>query len=228
MATIADMGSLVVRVGLDDKKFDQGLKNVNRRMALAKSELRASSSMFTNFGKTVDGLRLKQQNLSKQYQLQGVRVQQLRNQYKELAAAHGAESDTVLRAAAKYNNALATYNKMGHELQGVTKELRFQESRWYKASSSLKSFSDQANKVGGAMTSTGRSLTMGVTMPIAGIATAAIRTGMQFDKQMSKVQAISGATGKDFDALRKQARDLGAGTQFSARRNWPVAGKLAA
>ena len=48
------LGSLVVRVGLDGADFDKGLKNINARMQLAKSELKAISSSFEYFGKPVD------------------------------------------------------------------------------------------------------------------------------------------------------------------------------
>lgn len=51
---------------------------------------------------------------------------------------------------------------------------------------------------------------------IAGIATAAIKTGSDFESQMSRVSAISGATGSDLDALNKQAIQLGADTVYSA------------
>ncbi len=70
--------------------------------------------------------------------------------------------------------------------------------------------------VGGKMTSVGRTLTTHVTAPIVALGTAAVKTTADFDAQMSKVQAISGATGEDFDALRDKAREMGAKTKFSA------------
>lgn len=70
--------------------------------------------------------------------------------------------------------------------------------------------------VGSKMTSVGKTMTAAVTVPLVGLGTAAVVTGAKFDAQMSKVQAISGATGKEFDALREQAKHLGATTQFSA------------
>lgn len=42
-----------------------------------------------------------------------------------------------------------------------------------------------------------------------------VRTGMDFDSQMSRVQAISGATQEEFEQLRQTAMDLGASTVFS-------------
>lgn len=70
--------------------------------------------------------------------------------------------------------------------------------------------------IGKKVEGVGKSLTRNVTAPIVGIAGAAMKTGMDFDAQMSKVSAISGATGTDFDKLREKAREMGASTKFSA------------
>ena len=67
-----------------------------------------------------------------------------------------------------------------------------------------------------AATSTGKSLTKGLTVPIAGIGTAAVAVTAKFDAGMSKVQAISGATGKEMEQLRAKAKEMGAQTKFSA------------
>lgn len=56
----------------------------------------------------------------------------------------------------------------------------------------------------------------GTATALAGVSTAAIKVGSDFEAQMSRVKAISGATGEEFDQLRKQAIDLGADTAFSA------------
>lgn len=44
----------------------------------------------------------------------------------------------------------------------------------------------------------------------------AVKTGMDFEAQMSRVKAISGATGEEFAKLKEQAKQLGANTAFSA------------
>lgn len=56
----------------------------------------------------------------------------------------------------------------------------------------------------------------GTSVALGGVATAAVKTGSDFEKQMSRVQAISGATGENFEKLREQAIQLGADTSFSA------------
>ena len=51
---------------------------------------------------------------------------------------------------------------------------------------------------------------------VVGFTGAAVKAGMDFDAEMSKVGAIAGATGEDFDALRSKAQEMGATTKFSA------------
>lgn len=67
-----------------------------------------------------------------------------------------------------------------------------------------------------AATSAGRSLTKGLTVPIAGIGVAATVVTAKFDAGMSKVQAISGATSQEMEKLRAKAKEMGAQTKFSA------------
>ena len=69
---------------------------------------------------------------------------------------------------------------------------------------------------GEKMTKVGTGMTKFVTAPVVGLGVAAIKTAADFDSSMSKVAAVSGATGEDFDALRSKAREMGAKTKFSA------------
>ena len=55
-----------------------------------------------------------------------------------------------------------------------------------------------------------------VTAGVVGLGTAAVKTAADFDSAMSKVAAVSGATGKDLDALREKAREMGSKTKSSA------------
>lgn len=75
----------------------------------------------------------------------------------------------------------------------------------------------QMKNVGSKMASVGKTLTKSITVPIVGIAGASVKTGMEFEATMSKVSAITGATGKNFDMLKQQAKDLGAQTAWSAK-----------
>lgn len=56
----------------------------------------------------------------------------------------------------------------------------------------------------------------GITAAMGTGMAAAVNVGMNFESQMSKVQAISGATGEDLTALTEKAKEMGAKTKFSA------------
>lgn len=56
----------------------------------------------------------------------------------------------------------------------------------------------------------------GTAAALGGVAAAAIKVGSDFESQMSRVKAISGATGEEFEQLKEQAMQFGADTSFSA------------
>lgn len=74
----------------------------------------------------------------------------------------------------------------------------------------------QIQKTGKKIESSGALLTKGVTTPILGLGAAAVNTAADFEQSMSKVQSISGATGKDMETLAQKAKEMGAKTKFSA------------
>lgn len=82
-----------------------------------------------------------------------------------------------------------------------------------------KGFNDGIKKLGslgktGLKIATGAIAALG-TAAGAGI-TAAVKVGTSFEAEMSKVSAISGATGETFQALTDKAKEMGVKTKFSA------------
>lgn len=75
---------------------------------------------------------------------------------------------------------------------------------------------DGLSNLGNGLTSVGKSLTTSLTVPIVGVGTAAVALATDFEYSMSQVQAISGATGDDFEDLRDEAIKLGGSTKYSA------------
>lgn len=62
---------------------------------------------------------------------------------------------------------------------------------------------------------------------VSGAIGSVIRTNAEFGNSMSKVAAISGATGEELDKLRQTAKDMGATTMFSASQAADALGFLA-
>lgn len=84
------------------------------------------------------------------------------------------------------------------------------------AGQKIQEVGNKIKSVGDSMANFGRSMTTYVTAPIVGAFTAAVKTTGDFDEGMSRVQAISGATGNELDSLRSKALEMAASTKFSA------------
>lgn len=88
------------------------------------------------------------------------------------------------------------------------------------AKTSLENFQKQTGgtfeRVGKTMQSVGKSLTKGVTLPLLAVGAYATKSGAEFESAMSKVSALSGATGKDLSTLEKAAREMGRTTRYGS------------
>ena len=94
----------------------------------------------------------------------------------------------------------------------------------FRLTANIKPFQTGLNKaeramdgMGRKMQQTGKNLSMKLTAPIAALGTISFNVFKNFEAEMAKVQAVSGATAEEFESLSKNAKDLGASTMFSAR-----------
>lgn len=78
------------------------------------------------------------------------------------------------------------------------------------------SISTRLTGLSNAMVAVGSTLTKSVSVPLATIGAAALKTTADFDAGMSEVKAISGATGTEFKQLETKAIQMGAKTKYSA------------
>ena len=110
------------------------------------------------------------------------------------------------------------YDGLQREIVETEQELRRLEQQAEQSATALQKIGATGEKlqaVGDKVSSVGQKL-LPVTGVVTGLGTAAVKTAADFDSAMSRVAAVSGATGSDFDKLRDKAREMGAKTKFSA------------
>ena len=78
-----------------------------------------------------------------------------------------------------------------------------------KLSSSFKS-------IGSTMSNVGRSMTAGVTLPLAAVGTASLLAYKDFDEAMSKIQAVTGMAADQISDLGDAARQMSRDSTFSS------------
>lgn len=112
----------------------------------------------------------------------------------------------VKKQGAAVTQAEADLANMEVQLRDVNAELARQK---------FDEYAEKAGKVGQAVQTAGQHM-MKVTTAIGGVAAASVTVAANFEQQMSKVQAISGATAEDTDRLAESARQWGRDTKYSA------------
>lgn len=109
----------------------------------------------------------------------------------------------------------------------VYSELVLDISKYLKgfeeAEKKTKTFADNLKSAGDKMEKTGETMSKYVTAPIVAVGLAAGKLGMDFEANMSRVQAIAGATSDEMVRMNEVALKLGADTAFSAKE---VAGSM--
>lgn len=96
-----------------------------------------------------------------------------------------------------------------------------------KAAASLERFGKKAQRISANLEAAGQRLTAAITLPILAFGASTAKAAGEYEQSMNRVRALTSATGEDLDRLKKQARDLGATTQFSATEAADAMGFLA-
>ena len=199
---------ITVEIGGDTTKLTAALKGVNGEIRTTQSQLRDVERL----------LKLDPGNTELLAQKHRLLAEAVRETKEKL--------ETLKAAAEQANEALAKGEITQEQYDGLQREIIETEEK-------LKSLEEQANQsavavqkiaavgedlknLGDKISGVGTTLTKSVTTPIVGLGTVAVKTAADFDTAMSQVGAVSGATGKDLDALRDKAREMGSKTKFSA------------
>ena len=74
----------------------------------------------------------------------------------------------------------------------------------------------EISKIADTIGKVGKTMTVGITAPITAGFGASIKVLSEFEATMSRVEALSGATGEELDALSEKAQEMGATTKYSA------------
>lgn len=207
------MGKNVVREDVvkisyevDDKGLDSLSKKLDTLGSGAAESVSKADSQLSKLGKEA-------QSVSQQVDGAGKKAKESLGGVAPAAqkAAEGLSSAAPAAQKVKdgLNGIAPASQKAAGGVKSLTSDVQTLSSKCESVSKHLQSFSKGVNGLGTKMT-------LGVTTPILGAAAAAINVGNDFEAEMSRVKAISGATGNQFQKLSQQAMDLGAKTAFSS------------
>ena len=198
---------ITVEIGGDTTGLDKALKSVNTSIKSTQSALKDVNRLLKLDPSNTELLSQKQRLL------------------KDAIAATKEKLDSLKVAQEQAKQQLENgelgqdkYDALQREIVETEEELRRLQQEAATTNTALSKIDVAGKKmetVGNSIAGAGKKM-MGVTTVIGGVGVAAVKTAADFDSAMSQVAAVSGATGKDFDALRNKAREMGAKTKFSA------------
>ncbi|WNJ14788.1 phage tail tape measure protein [Bacillus velezensis] len=216
------MGTKDIRMRLysQSSEFRKDMADLTNKTKTLKSEFEKNKTAVGVWGNAVKESQTKITHLNSMLEVHKSRVKTLERAYKDSAEKKGKDTKETENLARRLNYANSTMNKTQNALTETTQRLKRLEEQAKRSASRITQLGDRMDRTGSAMRNIGSSVAMTTGVAFAGLALPikdAISTAMDFEKKMSGVKAISGATGDQFDKLKAQAKELGATTVFTAR-----------
>ena len=198
---------ITVEINGDTTKLSKALEGVNKNIRNTQTQLKDVEKLLKLDPSNTELLSQKQKLLA------------------DAVSSTKERLETLKTAAEQANTALANgditqeqYDALQREIIETEQELRNLQTEADKTNTAFAKIGaagEVMQNVGDKISGAGEKL-LPVTAGITALGTVAVKTGADFDAAMSKVAAVSGATGDDLEALRAKAREMGSQTKFSA------------
>ncbi len=198
---------ITIEIGGDTTKLQTALKGVNTEIRNTQSQLK---------------------DVEKLLKLDPGNTELLSQKHKLLARAVSETKEkleTLKTAAEQANTALANgeisqsqYDALQREIVETEQELKRLEEQANQSATAIQKIAATGEKlqnVGGTIESAGKKV-LPVTATVTALGTVSVKTAADFEAAMSKVEAVSGATGSEMETLTAKAREMGSKTKFSA------------
>ena len=198
---------ITIEIGGDTTGLDKALKSVNSSITHTQSALKDVNKLLKLDPANTELLTQKQKLL------------------KDAISSTKEKLDALKQAQVQAKEQLENgdlgqdkYDALQREIIETEQELKRLQQEAATTSTALA----KIDEIGGKMENLGNSIAgvgktiMPISTAVGGLGIAAVKTAADFDSAMSRVAAVSGATGDDLQSLRDKAREMGEKTKFSA------------
>ena len=198
---------ITIEIGGDTTKLQTALKGVN-------TEIRNTQAQLKDVEKL---LKLDPGNtelLAQKHKLLGNAVKETKEKLETLKTA----AEQAEKALNDGTISKDQYDALQREIIETENELKRLEEQANQSATALQKISATGEKlkdVGSNIEEAGKKL-LPVTATVTALGTASVKTAADFEIAMSKVAAVSGASGKELEDLTAKAREMGSKTKFFA------------
>lgn len=191
------------------KDVDKNVADSRQKIVLLNSQYKAVTAGVENFGAKTSQLRAQSQNLTSVMTIESERVALLKQKYDALVQAKGIDDRETRSAAIDLNKANAQLRTTQSQLVGVNSKLGVLG----RSSRTLDSLSSKTKNVSEKMSGLGKAMTVGVTLPIAGLFATGAKSYMSFNNELTQMRALLSDGSTSAATLNKQVSDLGKRSQ---------------
>lgn len=198
---------ITIELGADTSGLSKALKSVNQEIGSTQKQLKDVERLLKLDPHNTELMEQKQRLLAE-------RVGETKTKLEALKEAQKEVGEELKRTGEGQEQ----YDALQREIISCTNELKELEKQASASSVAMQKISaagESLQNIGGKISNAGQAL-MPLSTAAAGLSAGIIKTTADFDASMSKVAAVSGAAGEDFDKLREKAREMGETTKFSA------------
>ena len=200
--------------------FDESLSTLNKKLGLLEQKYAVQTAKLNTYKNQIETVRA---SISKKTE----ELEKLKNSQEDNTTAIAKTEKQLNTYRSQLKNAENGVKETELQLELLTEEINntnkaidnFDTTQMSKelkeAGESLEDLGGKLETVGGKLNSAGNTL-IGLSAPIVAFAGYATKAGVDFEQGMAQVQAISGATGSELQALTEKAKEIGATTQWSA------------
>ena len=198
---------ITVEIGGDTTKLQTALRGVNSEIKNTEAQLRDVNKL----------LKLDPGNtdlIAQKHKLLGQAVDETKEKLAALKEAQKQADEALKNGTISQEQ----YDGLQREIIETEQRLKSLEEQANQSATALQKIAatgENLKDVGSKVEGVGKKL-LPVTAAVTGLGTASVKIAADFEGAMSKVSAVSGATGTELDALSEKARQMGATTRFSA------------
>ncbi|WEG14157.1 phage tail tape measure protein [Pullulanibacillus sp. KACC 23026] len=207
---------VIIRVGLDGVNVTSSLTSLRNTVRASMNQMRAEFSVFDTAGERINALNARYTGIQRTIQAQDVLLERLTQNYRLAAAQYGENSTQALRYANQINNVVRQQEGLRAQLSQVNSQLRTARSEMSllgRSSTVFNNISSRADAAAKKLKDFGKTMSMSVTLPVAGALAESAKTYIEFNQQLTQMKSLLNDGSVDAATLNKEIKTLGSNTQ---------------
>lgn len=201
------LGTLSAKVALNTVDFQKNIQAMKRELKLAQSETKLAGQGIVGYGSSATAGAAKLEGLTKQIGIQRQALGEYNARYEAAVENQGRGSAAAQNAAIRFNEATSEISRLEGEYESLSREIALGNDSFYRAGTSLQSFSEQGMK------SADTAMAVGKKWSVAGAAVGAValvgaKAAIDYESAFASVTKTVDGTTAELDKLSDGIRQM--------------------